>query len=101
MTYSVIFLPRARQQLREISDYIEVEASLNIARKFVGDIIDYCNGFDLFPQRGVSRDDVYPGLRVVGFRRRVTIAFAIEDDRVVIMGIFYGGQDYESAFSNT
>jgi len=75
--------------------------SLNIARKFVGDIIDYCNGFDLFPQRGVSRDDVYPGLRVVGFRRRVTIAFAIEDDRVVIMGIFYGGQDYESAFSNT
>lgn len=99
MTYQVIFLPRARQHLIEISDYIEGEASLAIARNFVSDIISYCNGFDVFPQRGMARDDIYPGLRLVGFRKRVTIAFAIEGDRVLIIGVFYGGQDYESALS--
>ncbi len=99
MTYHVVFLPRARQQLIEISDYIEAEASLAVAQNFVGDIVGYCNSFDLFPQRGTARDDLYPGLRLVGFRRRVSIAFAIEDDTVVIIGVFYGGQDYESALS--
>jgi toxin ParE1/3/4 len=38
-----------------------------------------------------------PGLRTIGFRRCVTIAFAVEADAVMIIGIFYGGQDFEAA----
>jgi len=38
-----------------------------------------------------------PGPRTIGFRRRVTIAFAVEADTVMIIGIFYGGQDFEAA----
>jgi toxin ParE1/3/4 len=38
-------------------------------------------------------------LRVLGFERRATIAFVITVDRVVIEGIFYGGQDLDANFS--
>ena len=39
-----------------------------------------------------------PGLRTTGFERRVTIAFVVASDTVLIEGIFYGGQDFEAAF---
>lgn len=34
-----------------------------------------------------------PGLRIVGYRRAVSIAFAVEGERVLILGIFYGGRN--------
>jgi hypothetical protein len=42
------------------------------------------------------RDDILPGLRVVGFERRVTIAFLITADAVLIEGVFYGGRDFDA-----
>jgi plasmid stabilization system protein ParE len=40
----------------------------------------------------------YPGLRVFGFRRRVSIAFEVSGNVVTIAGIIYGGQNLESVF---
>ena len=51
-----------------------------------------------FPLRGTQRDDLLPGLRVTGFERRVTIAFVVTADAVLIEGIFYGGRDFEAEF---
>jgi plasmid stabilization system protein ParE len=48
--------------------------------------------------RGAQRDDIRPGLRVFGFRKRVSIAFEVTDDMVTVLGIFYGGQSLEAAF---
>jgi toxin ParE1/3/4 len=59
----------------------------------------WCLGFDLASERGHSRDDVRPGLRIIGFERRATIAFAVEADRVTILRLFHGGQDWERVFS--
>ena len=42
------------------------------------------------------RDDLLPRLRTVGFRRRVTIAFVVEPAQVLVVGIAYGGQDFEA-----
>ncbi|MGH1559980.1 type II toxin-antitoxin system RelE/ParE family toxin [Caulobacter segnis] len=53
-----------------------------------------------FPERGAPRFDVRPGLRTLPFRR-VTITYAVEEGQVVIVGIFYGGQDYESILGGT
>ena len=47
----------------------------------------------------MARDDVRPGLRVTNYKKRAVIAFAVEKDLVYIVGIFYGGQDYESRLS--
>ncbi len=33
----------------------------------------------------------------MGDRKRVAIAFHVDEDRVNIIGFFYGGQDYEAA----
>lgn len=98
MPYRVIFAPEADAQLVSIYRYIAGQASPAIAERFTAAIVDYCEAFATFPHRGAKRDDLRPGLRIVGFRRRVTIAFTAEQDTVTIIGVFYGGQDYEAAF---
>jgi plasmid stabilization system protein ParE len=50
----------------------------------------------MFPQRGTMRHDVRPGLRITNFKKRAVIAFSVDTEQVSIIGIFYGGQDYES-----
>jgi len=50
----------------------------------------------VFPYIGVARDDLRPGLRTIGFRRRVVIAFAVTEEAVEVLGVFYGGSDYEA-----
>jgi toxin ParE1/3/4 len=60
-------------------------------------MVDCCFGRSTFPSRGRRRDDILPGLRVIGFERRVNIAFVVTADTVFIEGIFYGGRDYEAA----
>jgi toxin ParE1/3/4 len=95
LRYRVVFSPEANAQLLEIYRHIAHEASPSIAERFTGEIVDYCEGFDSFPHRGAVRDDLRPGLRIIGFRRRVAIAFTVEAKTATIIGIFYGGQDYE------
>jgi toxin ParE1/3/4 len=56
-----------------------------------------CRALEIFPERGTRRDDIRPGLRVMGFERRATIIFQVTEGEVVIVRIFYGGQDYEAA----
>ena len=41
-------------------------------------------------------DDIRPGLRVTNYKGRAVIAFAVEAQAVSIIGVYYGGQDYES-----
>jgi plasmid stabilization system protein ParE len=50
------------------------------------------------PDRGTRRDDLCPGLRVMGFERRVLIAFQINSGSVAILRILYGGRSVELAF---
>jgi plasmid stabilization system protein ParE len=49
----------------------------------------------------MRRDDIRPGLRITNYRKRTVIAFAVDTDaeRVEILGIFHGGQDYEAGLS--
>jgi toxin ParE1/3/4 len=95
--HRVVFSPEADAQLIGIYRYIAREASPDVAARFTGAIVDHCEGFGTFPQRGARRDDLRPGLRTIGFRRRVTIAFTVDENIVTIIGVFYGGQDFEAA----
>jgi toxin ParE1/3/4 len=96
MAHSVVFTPEARDQLQELYRYIEKEASPSIAQRFTGNIIDHCAKLREFPERGVRRDDIRPGLRITNYKGRVAIAFAIGEQDVSIIGVFYGGRDYGS-----
>ena len=63
--------------------------------RYLNRLEDYCNNLDLASERGQLRDDIRPGLRVVGFERRVAIALLVDAERVVVLRLFYGGQDWE------
>ena len=90
MSYRVVFSPEADAELRGIYQHVAREASAIVAERFPGAIVDHCEGFETFPERGTLRNDIRLGLRIVGFRRRVTIAFTIDANVVTIIGVLYG-----------
>jgi plasmid stabilization system protein ParE len=96
MKYRVLFSPEAEAQLVALYGYIAAAASPNIAARYTEAIVRYCESLSTFPHRGTLRDDVRPGLRITHYKKRAVIAFDVEADQVSILGVFYGGQDYES-----
>ncbi len=96
MSLRVVFSPEAEEQLLSLYRHIATAASPAIATRYTGGIVDFCESLQTFPYRGMSRDDVRPGLRITGYRKRVLIAYAVDAEALSIIGIFYGGQDYET-----
>lgn len=96
MAFTVTFSLRAGRQLDELYRTIELDSGTERADRFVNSIVEYCLGFDTFPERGMRRNDIWPGLRIVGFRHVASIVFRFEGDHVVIHGVYYGGQDFEA-----
>ncbi|HWA50567.1 MAG TPA: type II toxin-antitoxin system RelE/ParE family toxin [Dongiaceae bacterium] len=93
--FNVSFRPRAEQDLFGLHDYIAEKSGLAIAAGYIDRIEAACLALATFPERGTKRDDICPGLRTIGFERRATIAFRVEKSEVVIIRVFYGGQDFE------
>lgn len=53
-----------------------------------------CTALETFPKRGAPREDLGPGVRLLGFERRVAIAYGVNENEVEILGVFYGGRDF-------
>lgn len=96
MSYRVVFSPEAQEQLAELYRYIADAASPDIAAQYTEAIVSYCESLRRFPLRGTIRDDVRPGLRITNYKGRAVIAFDVDTEAVSIIGVFYGGQDYET-----
>ena len=96
MIYKVVFSPEAENDLLELYLYIAERTGDAHALVYIERLERYCKGFEEFPERGTSRDDLFPGLRVVGFERRVSIAFHVNADTVTFDRLLYGGRDLES-----
>lgn len=94
----VRYSPGALEDLRSLFDYLAEKADFAVAERYVDRLQDYIDGFELFSERGTRRDDLRPGIRLVGFERRVAILFELTDQTVVIIAIAYGGQDIEARF---
>lgn len=100
MTHRVVFTPEARDDLCALYAFIADRAGEARALAYITRIRDYCDGFATFPMRGTARDDLLPGLRIIGFERSVTIAFHLDSDTVTFDRILYGGRDLEAALGN-
>ena len=98
MKYRVIFSPEAEEQLAALYNHIADAASPGIAKRYTDGIVSYCENLHIFPIRGIVREDVRPGLRITNYKKRTAIAFEVDElsGRVSILGLFYGGQDYET-----
>ena len=91
----VNFSPAAEDDLAEIQDYLAARFSQRNANRF-------CSGHSARvpfsgprPRRGTARDDVEPGIRIVGFQRRVSIVFKVNGDEVIVLGVYYGGRGFD------
>ena len=91
---AVTFTPQSRNDLLSISDWIAERAGIEVALGYTARLEAYCNGFEFASERGQRRDDLRPGLRVVGFERRVAIVFSVSDSEVTILRLYYGGQNW-------
>lgn len=100
MIYRVVFSPEAEEQLAALYCYIAAAASPDIAVRYTEAIVTYCESLQTFPHRGTKRDDIRPGLRITNYKKRAVIAFDVDAEMVSIIGIFYGGQDYETVLQD-
>jgi toxin ParE1/3/4 len=98
MSHKVIFTPEAEAQLIELYRYIAAAESPEVVARYTNSIVTYCESLQTLPHRGIQRDNIRPGLRITNYRKRSVIAFDVDADQVSIIGVFYGGQDYETAF---
>ncbi|WP_338057654.1 MULTISPECIES: type II toxin-antitoxin system RelE/ParE family toxin [Sphingomonas] len=96
ISYRIVVTPEARDELGALHSYIAAAADTETGSRFTDGIIDYIATLSEFPKRGTPRDDLRPGLRTIAWRRRVTIAFVVEERDVVVIGVFYAGRDFES-----
>lgn len=98
MRYTVRFAPEALEQLAALEDYISQAGSPTVGARYVDAIVTYCMSLAAFPLRGTARDEIMPALRVTNYRGRCIVAFEVDNaQRIVsILGVYYGGENYET-----
>jgi toxin ParE1/3/4 len=94
----VVFSPEALDRLDAIEQYIAEASSPVTAARYVDAIVAYCESLTTFPKRGTPREDLFPGLRLTNYRGSAVVAYVenAATQTVAIVGVFYGGQDYEA-----
>lgn len=97
-SYRVVISAVAAADLEAIVDWIADRSSTRTARGYVDRIEQTISSLRRFPARGTQRNDLAPGLRIIGVERRVTIAFRVHDEFVSIERVMYGGRDLDAAF---
>lgn len=98
MSLPIVFTPEAQDDLFGLYDYIADHSSPERAMRYLDRIEKSCLSLVTLPERGTRRDDLRPGLRVMGFEHRVLIAFRVSAESVAILRILYGGRSAELAF---
>ena len=95
LTHKVLFAPEARDDLKALYLYIAERAGDERAMAYIERIEAYYCGFADFPERGTRRNDLFPGLRIVGFERWAALAMLVNTDTVTFLRILYGGRDLD------
>jgi len=93
----LILRPAAEADLADLYHYIaEFSGSHEIAIGYIRRIRARCENLLAFPESGRRHDDLRRDLRIIGFERRVMIAYIVLPAGDVEIGrILYGGQNYE------
>lgn len=98
-TYHVFLTPDAVADLESIYRYIAESSGFpETALRYIQRLRESCEALSLTPQRGYKRDDIRKNLRVLALDKRTVVAFEIEESqrKVMVLGIFHGGRDYET-----
>jgi toxin ParE1/3/4 len=96
MAYDVFYHPSAEEELDRLYENIASAAGYRVAGRYVDGLIRFIEALSAFPERGSVRPGVVPGLRIIGYRRTISIAFSVHEHTVLILGVFARGRDITS-----
>jgi toxin ParE1/3/4 len=96
---SVVLSPEARADLTALYDWVAEGSAPHVAMNYLERVESWLRSFDVASDRGTLRADIRPGLRIAGFERRLTVAFTVEEARVVILRVFRAGRHWEADFN--
>jgi toxin ParE1/3/4 len=91
----VSFAPAASADFNWIFDTLSRKAGPLIALEYIRRLEHYCRSLELASERGSRRIDQHPGLHIIGFERRATIAFTVDGESVTVLRVFYGGANWQ------
>lgn len=89
--------PEAADDLNELYDWIAALASHQVAMGYLERVETFCRRLSIGSERGHLRADIRTGLRIIGFERRLTIAFTVDDDTVTVLRVFTAGRNWEAS----
>jgi toxin ParE1/3/4 len=91
-TWAVAFQPEAQNDLDTIERLIAARDTPEAAAAYIERVITFCETLRHFPERGAARDDLGPGVRLIGFEKRISIVVRLRNDEVRVVRVFYAGQ---------
>lgn len=92
MPHRVVYHTEAEIELDRLYADISAKAGFRIAGEFVDGILTFIDALNTFPERGTVRESRIQGLRIIGYRRNISVAFAVRGDVVLILGVFARGK---------
>lgn len=96
-SYRVVISEGAENDLIGIYQFIlENTGSPTLALERVDHLFEQCHKLHRFPHRGIQRNDIRPGLRLLPIERRSLIAYIIDAEVVRVTNIFHAGQDFDT-----
>lgn len=98
MSRNLVYTPAALADLEGIFWFIAADNPPR-ARSYIAEIEQACRSLCDTPLIGRPRPDLRAGLYVFPLWRRIVIAYELPEDRVDVLRIFSGGQDYEAIMS--
>lgn len=97
-SFDVVFSPRSERHLASIYRQIAATSGRIRAEDAVVGLRDACLSLERFPLRGIARQDVGRGVRMISHRRWAAIFYTVSADTVTIAAIFARGRDAGTAF---
>ena len=99
MTRRLVYRPQAEGDLQAIFDFIAIENPRR-ALSYIGEIREACRSLCDAPMIGMERYDIRPGLRMLALWRRIVVAYELDDEKVRVLRVFSGGQDYHAIMAD-
>lgn len=98
--HQLIVSPRVIAKLTLQKAYIADQAGPIVAERYIAGLFDYLENLATFPERGHPLPEIIPGLRMIGYGRSANIAVVVERPCVYVVGVYFGGEDYETALQH-
>jgi toxin ParE1/3/4 len=100
--HKVVFRKAAQADLRAIFSYVlEKSGSSDTAQNYLRRIQRKCEEIGIAPLAHVERPDIWPGLRMAVFERRIVILYVVEKETIRITNVLSGSRDYEALIRTT